>query len=69
MTINIGEKDPEQGMLGLVIAVVEGIRDTFRAQAARALDSGILDEEQCSRLGRSLLALENALEDIKKERP
>ena len=59
--------DLKQGVLGLVVAVVEGTRDNLRVQAGRVMDSGRLDEGQRQRLGRSLLELENALEDIKGE--
>jgi hypothetical protein len=65
--IDIDEKDLKQGVLGLVIAVVEVIRDTLRLQAIKVMDSGVLDADQCERLGKSLLELEVALEDIKRE--
>jgi hypothetical protein len=67
MTIHVDEKDLKQGMLGLVIAVVEVIRDTLKLQALRVMDSGVLDDDQCERLGKALLELEAALEDIKRE--
>jgi hypothetical protein len=59
--------DPRQGVLGLVIAVIEGAQDTLLVQAGKVMDCGRLDEGQCRRLGRSLLEVENALEDIKRE--
>jgi hypothetical protein len=67
MTIKIDETDLNQGVLGLVIAIVEVIRDTLKVQALRVMDSGVLDDGHCGRLGRVLLELETALEDIKKE--
>jgi hypothetical protein len=66
-TINIEEKDLKQGVLGLVIAVVEIIRDTLNLQALKVMESGILDDIQCERLGKALMDLETALENIKKE--
>ena len=65
--IHIEDKDLKQGVLGLVIALVEVIRDTLNIQALKVMDSGLLDNAQCERLGEALMELENALENIKKE--
>jgi hypothetical protein len=65
--IHIEDKDLKPGVLGLVIALVEVIRDTLNIQALKVMDSGLLDDAQCERLGEALMELENALENIKKE--
>jgi hypothetical protein len=65
--VHIDEADLKQGVLGLVIALVEVIRDTLKVQALKLMDSGILDDSQCERLGKALMDLETALENIKKE--
>jgi len=59
--------DLEHGVLGLVIAVVEIIRDALRIQALKRVESGILTEQECERLGGALMDLDIALEEIKEE--
>jgi hypothetical protein len=67
MAINIDEKNLKYGVLGLVIALVEVIRDALKIQAFRRMESGALSEEECERLGEALLELDIALEEIKAE--
>lgn len=67
MVIDIKEGDLKQGVLGLVLALVEVIRDALRIQAVRRMESGILTDEECERLGQALMDLDVALEEIKEE--
>ncbi len=67
MAINIDEKNLKHGVLGLVIALVEVIRDTLKIQAFKRMEGGSLSEEECERLGKALLELDIALEEIKVE--
>jgi hypothetical protein len=67
MAINIDEKNLKHGVLGLVIALVEVIRDTLKIQAFKRMEGGSLSEEECERLGRALMELDIALEGIKVE--
>jgi hypothetical protein len=67
MAIEIKEDNLKEGVLGLVIAVVEVIRDALRIQALRRIESGRLNEAECERLGESLMNLDAALEEIKEE--
>jgi len=67
MAIHIDEDNLKQGLLGLVIALVEVIRDTLRIQAFKRMESGRLTEEECERLGQALMDLDSALEHIKEE--
>jgi len=67
MAINIDENNLNHGVLGLVIALVEVIRDALKIQAVKRMESGILTEEECERLGNALMELDVALEEIKKE--
>ena len=43
--INIDEKNLKHGVLGLVIALVEIIRDALRLQAIKRIESGKLTEQ------------------------
>jgi hypothetical protein len=67
MVIDIKEDDLKHGVLGLVLALVEVIRDALRIQAVRRIESGILTDEECERLGQALMDLDIALEKIKEE--
>lgn len=67
MPIEIDEDNLKHGLLGLVVALLEVIRDALRHQAVRRVESGVLSDEECERLGRALMELEDALEEIKEE--
>ncbi len=67
MTINISEDNLKHGLLGLVMALVEIIRDALKTQALKRIDGGSLTEEECERLGQALMELDFAIEAIKVE--
>lgn len=67
MVIKIDENNLTQGVLGLVIALVEVIRDALKIQAIKRVESGVLTDEECERLGKALMDLDIALESIKQE--
>jgi hypothetical protein len=65
--LEIDEKNLKQGVLGLVVALVEIIEDALKLQALKRMDSGVLDEEEIERLGSALQELRVAIEEIKEE--
>jgi hypothetical protein len=67
MPLDIDENNLKHGVLGLVIALVEIIRDALRIQALRRMEGGSLTDEECERLGEALLDLDVAIEEIKEE--
>lgn len=67
MPIDIDEGDLKHGVLGLVIALVEIVRDALRIEAFKRMESGRLTDEESERLGEALLDLDTALEEIKEE--
>ncbi|MCG2676541.1 gas vesicle protein K [bacterium] len=67
MPIDIDEKNLKHGVLGLVIALVEIIKEALRLQAMKRMEGGSLTEEEVDRLGRALMDLDTAIEEIKKE--
>ena len=67
MPIDIDEKNLKHGVLGLVIALVEIIKDALRLQALKRMEGGSLTEEEMERLGEALMDLDIAIEEIKKE--
>ena len=67
MTIEIDENNLKEGVLGLVIAVVEILEEALKIQALRRMESGVLSEAEIERLGKSLMDLHVAIEQIKTD--
>lgn len=67
MKIEIDDKDLKHGLLGLVLAIIEVIRDTLRIQSIKRMEGGSLTEEQTNRLGVALMELDKAIEKLKEE--
>lgn len=67
MPIDINEDNLKQGVLGLVLALVEIIRDALKLQAVKRMEGGSLTNEEVERLGKALMDLDTALEEIKRE--
>ena len=67
MVVDIDEKNLKHGVLGLVIALVEIIRDALNLQAIKRMEGGSLTEEEIERLGQALMELDAAIEEIKQE--
>lgn len=67
MPVNVNEDNLKQGLLGLVVALVEIIQELLERQALRRIEGGKLSDEEIERLGGALSDLNNALENIKKD--
>lgn len=65
MHIDLDKDDLKQGVMGLVMALVEVIRDTLQTQAIRRMEGGTLSPEQIEKLGEALMRLNEAIEKIK----
>ncbi|MCJ7507200.1 MAG: gas vesicle protein K [candidate division Zixibacteria bacterium] len=65
--IDIDTDNLKHGVLGLVIALVEVIRDALKIQAFRRMEGGSLKEDEIERLGEALMSLDAAIEQIKEE--
>jgi hypothetical protein len=65
--VDIDERSLKHGVLGLVIALVEVIRDALNLQAMKRMEGGSLTEEEMERLGQALMDLDIAIEEIKEE--
>jgi hypothetical protein len=63
------EADPEnveRGLAQLVLTIVELLRQIMERQAIRRVEAGGLDDETVERLGRTLMALESRMEELKR---
>ncbi len=67
MPIQINEDNLKQGLLGLVVALVELVKDVLSMQALRRMEGGRLTDEEINRLGEALIDLNDALEQIKMD--
>jgi hypothetical protein len=59
-------ENAERGLAQLVLTVVELLRQLVERQALRRVEAGGLDDETVERLGRTLMALEARMEDLKE---
>ena len=67
MTVNLDEDNLKQGLLGVVVALVEIIDEVLERQAIRRIEGGRLSDEEVERLGLALSDLKEAIDGIKKE--
>lgn len=67
MKIEMDDQELKHGLLGLVLAVVEVVRDTLKLQAVKRMDAGHLTDPQIERLGNALIELDRAIDSIKEE--
>lgn len=67
MPIDIDTDSLKHGVLGLVIALVEIIKDALNIQAIKRMEGGTLSEKEMEKLGEALQDLDIAIEEIKKE--
>jgi hypothetical protein len=56
----------ERGLAQLVLTLVELLRQLMERQAIRRVEAGGLDEETVERLGSTLMALEQRMEELKE---
>lgn len=67
MTIKVESDKLSEGLLGLVVALVEIIKEVLQKQAVYRLESNSLKEEEAEKLGLAFMKLDETLENIKKE--
>src|SRR5512136_3006196 len=67
MAIKTDEDNLKNGLLGLVVALVEIIQELLERQALRRMESGRLSDSEIERLGEALSELTEALDKIKSD--
>jgi hypothetical protein len=67
MSVNLDEGNLKDGLLGLVVALVEVIQELLERQALRRMESGHLSDSEIERLGEALSELTEALDKIKSD--
>ena len=63
-TVNVNSEKVEQGLVKLVLAVVELLRQLLERQAIRRMESGTLTEEEIERLGMTFMKLEEKIKEL-----
>jgi hypothetical protein len=56
----------ERGLAQLVLTIVELLRQLMERQALRRVEAGNLDDETIERLGKTLMALESRMDELKR---
>lgn len=67
MILDLDEKDLKSGVLSLVVALVEIIKEALRLQAVRRMEGGSLTDAEVERLGEALMDLDDAIQKLKLE--
>jgi hypothetical protein len=65
MRIEADPEDVERGLAQLVLTLIELLRQLMERQAIRRVEAGTVDEEQVERLGRTFMALEERMDELK----
>src|ERR671939_851828 len=65
--VNADQEKVEKGLVQLVLTLVELLRQLMERQAVRRVEGGGLTDEQIERLGQTLLALEQRMDELKEE--
>jgi hypothetical protein len=65
--INAEPDDVQRGLAQLVLTIVELLRQLMERQALHRVDTGGLTDDQIERLGRTLMLLEQRMEELKEE--
>jgi hypothetical protein len=68
MRIDDAEReDVARGLAQLVLTVIELLRQLMERQAVRRVEAGGLSDEEVERLGQALMALEQRMEELKRD--
>jgi hypothetical protein len=63
--LNLDPEKVEQGLVKLVLTLVELLRQLLERQAIRRMEGGSLSDEEIERLGMTLLKLAQRMEELK----
>jgi hypothetical protein len=62
--INLNPDDIERGLAGLVLTLVEFLRQVLERQAIRRMEGGTLTDDEVERVGLALMRLEEKVGEI-----
>ena len=64
--VNVDPEKVEQGLVKLVLALVELLRQLLERQAIRRIEGGTLTDEEIDRLGTTLMKLEQRIKELQE---
>ncbi|BCJ70124.1 gas vesicle protein K [Polymorphospora rubra] len=64
--VDVDRDGIERGLGGLVLTIIELLRQLMERQALRRIDEGDLTEEQIERVGATLMALEEQMTELRE---
>lgn len=67
MPVEIDEENLKNGLLGVIVGLVEIIEEVLERQALRRIEGGRLTDAEIERLGLALFDLHEAVDRIKKD--
>ncbi|HXE44625.1 MAG TPA: gas vesicle protein K [Conexibacter sp.] len=67
MRVDADDEDVARGLAQLVLTVVELLRQLMERQAIRRVEAGDLSDDQVERLGLALMALEQRMDELKRD--
>ena len=62
--IDVDPDDVERGLAGLVLGLVELLRQVLERQAVRRMEGGTLTDEEIERVGLALMRLERKVHEL-----
>ncbi|MDA1360717.1 gas vesicle protein K [Glycomyces luteolus] len=64
--IEVDRESVERGVAGLVLTIVELVRQLMERQAIRRIDQGDLTDDQIEQIGATLMALEEKMTELRE---
>ena len=65
--VNADRENLEKGLAQLVLTLIELLRQLMERQALRRIEGGTLTPEETERLGQTFMALQERMEELKRE--
>lgn len=65
--INTDHENVERGLASLVLTIIELLRQLMERQALRRIECGDLTDEQVERMGRTFMALEQRMNELRDQ--
>jgi hypothetical protein len=65
--IDIDPEDVERGLAGLVLGLVELLRQVLERQAVRRMEGGTLNDDEIERVGLALMRLERKVRELAEQ--
>ena len=65
--VNADPEHVERGLAGLVLTIIDLLRELMERQALRRMEAGTLDDAEVERLGLAFMRLNERMEELKEE--